>query len=164
MKLYIKQKVFSFGAKFNITDEFEEERYRVEGELFTLAPKLHIYDTTGDEVAFVKRKILSLMPRFYVYVNGMQIAEIIKEITFLKPRYYIIGKGWTVEGDLMAHDYSIMSNSDEIARIHKVWMSWGDSFELDIYDTDDEVGLIAVILAIDAVLDSGNSNSAYSSN
>ena len=164
MKLYIKQKVFSFGAKFNITDEFEEEHYRVEGEVFTLAPKLHIYDTTGNEVALVQRKLQSLMPRFYVYVNGLQIAEMVKEITFLKPRYYIIGKGWTVEGDFMAHDYSIMSNGDEIARIHKVWMSWGDSFELDVYDTDDEVGLIAVILAIDAVLDSGNSNSAYSSN
>ncbi len=23
MKLYIRQKVFSFGAKFNVTDEFE---------------------------------------------------------------------------------------------------------------------------------------------
>ena len=110
-----------------------------------------------------KKKLLSLMPKFYVYVNGLQIAEIVKEITFLKPRYYIIGKGWTVEGDLLAHDYSIMSNGNEIARIHKVWMSWGDSFELDIYDTEDEVGLIAVILAIDAIMDSGNSRAGYSS-
>ncbi len=157
MKLYIRQKVFSFGAKFNVTDEFEEEHYKVEGEVFTLAPKLHIYDTTGYEVALVQKKLLSLMPKFNVYVNGLQIAEIVKEITFLKPRYYIIGKGWTVEGDLLAHDYSIMSDGNEIAGIHKVWMSWGDCFELDIYDTEDEVGLIAVILAIDAVMDAGNS-------
>ena len=163
MKLYIRQKVFSFGAKFNVTDEFEEEHYKVEGEVFTLVPKLHIYDTTGYEVALVQKKLLSLMPKFYVYVNGLQIAEIVKEITFLKPRYYIIGKDWTVEGDLLAHDYSIMSNGNEIARIHKVWMSWGDSFELDIYDTEDEVGLIAVILAIDAVMDSGNSRAGYTS-
>ena len=163
MKLYIRQKVFSFGAKFNVTDEFEEEHYKVEGEVFTLAPKLHLYDTTGNEVALVQKKLLSLMPKFYVYVNGLQIAEIVKEITFLKPRYYIIGKGWTVEGDLLAHDYSIVSNGDEIARIHKVWMSWGDSYELDIYDTEDEVGLIAVILAIDAIMDSGNSRAGYSS-
>ena len=59
MKLYIKQKVFSWGAKFNITDENGEERYRVEGEVFTLGKKLHVYDMSGEEVAFIQQKLLS---------------------------------------------------------------------------------------------------------
>ncbi|MCR5357072.1 MAG: LURP-one-related family protein [Lachnospiraceae bacterium] len=158
MKLYIKQKVFSIGAKFNITDEYGEERYSVEGEIFTLGKKLHIYDQSGEEVALIQQKLLSIMPRFYIFVNGEKIAEILKEFTFLKPRYDIFGKNWIVEGDFLSHDYSITENGNEIASVHKVWMSWGDSFELSIYDTNDEVGLIAVILAIDAVMDS-NSNS-----
>ncbi len=162
MKLYIKQKVFSWAAKFNITDEYGEERYSVRGEVFTLAKKLHVFDPSGEEVALVQQKLLSLLPRFYVYVNGQQIAEIVKELTFLKPRYDIFGKGWTVEGDLLAHDYTITESGREIARVHKVWMSWGDSFELDIYDTSDEVGLIAVILAIDAVMDAGNAAASSS--
>ena len=37
-------------------------------------------------------------------------------------------------------------------------MSWGDSYELDILDTDEEVSLIAVILIIDAVMDAGQSS------
>lgn len=156
MKLYIKQKVFSWGAKFNITDENGDKRYEVQGEVFTLGRKLHVYDMTGEEVAFISQKLLSIMPRFYVYVNGERIAEIVKEFTFLKPRYDIFGPGWTVEGDLLAHDYSIVEQGREIAGVHKIWMSWGDSFELNIYDTDDEVGLIAVILAIDAVMDTNN--------
>ena len=158
MKLYIRQKVFSWRAKFNITDEFGEEVYRVEGEIFTLGKRLHIFDNTGEEAALVQQKLFSLMPRFYVYVNGFKIAEIVKELTFLKPRYDIFGKGWTVEGDFLAHDYCIIDGGREIARVHKVWMSWGDSFELDILDTSDEVGLIAVILAIDAVMDAGNNS------
>ena len=161
MKLYIKQKVFSIGAKFNITDGNGEERYRVEGEVFTLGKKLHIYDIRGEEVAFVQQKLLSLMPRFYVYVNGEKTAEVLKEFTFLKPKYDIFGKGWTVEGDFLAHDYAIMEAGREIASVHKVWMSWGDSYELDILDTDDEVSLLAVILVIDAVMDAGQSS--YSS-
>lgn len=162
MKLYIKQKVFSWGAKFNITDEYDEERYSVAGEVFTLAKKLHIYDLTGEEIAFVQQKLFSLMPRFYVYVNGQQIAEIVKELTYFKPRYDILGKGWTVEGDILAHDYMIVEQGRVIASVHKVWMSWGDSFELDIQDTDDEVGLIAVILVIDAVMDAGNARTSSS--
>ena len=158
MKLYIKQKVFSIGAKFNITDEYGEERYRVEGEIITLGKKLHVYDLNGKEVAFIQQKLLSLMPRFYIYVNGKKIAEILKEFTFFKPRYDVFGKNWIVEGDFLAHDYIITEQGNEIAAVHKVWMSWGDSFELNIYDTQDEVELISLILAIDAVMDVNNNS------
>ena len=49
MKLYIKQKVFSFASKFRVTDAYEAERFHVEGELFTLGKKLHIYDNNDRE-------------------------------------------------------------------------------------------------------------------
>ena len=62
------------------------------------------------------------------------------------------------ETEFLAHDYTIMEQGNEIAPVHKVWLSWGDSFELNIYDTHDEIGLIAVILAIDAVMDSNRSS------
>ena len=77
------------------------------------------------------------MPRFYVFVNGEKTAEILTEFSFLKPRYHIFGKNWTVEGDFLAHDYTIMEQGNEIASVHKVWMSWGDSFELNIYRRSD---------------------------
>ena len=41
MKLYMKQKVFSWTDKFNIVDEQGNERYYVEGELFSWGKKLH---------------------------------------------------------------------------------------------------------------------------
>ena len=59
--------------------------------------------------------------------------------------------------EISSEHYSIIEDGNEIAGVHKVWMSWGDSFELDIYDTHDEIGLIAVILAIDAVMDTNRS-------
>ncbi|WP_298654220.1 hypothetical protein [uncultured Eubacterium sp.] len=39
-------------------------------------------------------------------------------------------------------------------------MSWGDTFELDIADGNDEVTALAVVLAIDAVLNSQNATSS----
>lgn len=35
MKLYIKQKVFSWGDKFTVKDVNGEDRYFVEGEIFS---------------------------------------------------------------------------------------------------------------------------------
>lgn len=68
--------------------------------------------------------------------------------------------GWNVEGDFFAHDYVIDSNGTEVVSIHKAWVSWGDTFELDIADGNDEITALAVVLAIDAVLDSQNATAS----
>lgn len=43
-KLYIKQKVFSFGDKYNIYNESGQPVFSVQGEVFTFGAKIHIYD------------------------------------------------------------------------------------------------------------------------
>lgn len=111
----------------------------------------------------IKLHRMSLLPKFFVEVNGSEIAQIKKKLTFLKPKYVVEGLDWEVEGNFLAHDYSITENGNVIASIHKRWMSWGDSFELDISDGADEVAALAVILAIDAVMDASAAAAASSS-
>ncbi|HOG01824.1 MAG TPA: LURP-one-related family protein [Clostridia bacterium] len=153
MKLYMRQKVFSWADKFNVTDELGADRYFIEGELFSWGKKLHVSDVMGREVAFIQQKVFSFLPRFFVFVNGVQVAEIVKEFTFFRHKYRIDGLGWEVEGDFFAHDYEIIQNGSPVVYIHKQWMSWGDSFELDIADGVNEPLALAVVLAIDCVLD-----------
>ena len=168
-KLFLKQKVFSWKDQGAVKNEAGEDVYFVEGEVFTLGKKLHLCDMTGNEVAYIQQKVWSWKPRFHVFLQGIQAAEIVKEFTFLRPKYSILGPGWYCEGDLMEHDYEIFSDSgNSIVRVHKVWFSWGDSYELDIADERDEALALAVVLAIDAVLDaeaasSGSSGSSHSS-
>lgn len=163
MKLYMKQKVFSIKDRFYIKDEFENDRYYVEGEFFTIGKKLHLYDMNGNELAFIQEKVLTILPRFYVYMNGRDVAEIVKEFTFFKPKYSINGLGWNVEGDFWSHDYSVTSQGRNVAEVHKAWLSWGDSYEIDISNSEDEVLTLAVVLAIDAVLNAEAAAAASSS-
>ena len=93
MKLYIRQKVFSWVDRFTIKDESGNDKYFVEGEFFSWGKKLHVSDPDGNEVAFIQQKVFSLLPKFFVFVNGNQIAEIVKEFTFLRPKYSIEGLG-----------------------------------------------------------------------
>ena len=108
----------------------------------------------GNEVAFIQQKVFSFLPSYFVYVNGEEIAEIVKEFTFLFPRYSIEGLGWDIEGSFMAHDYEITQEGRPIVTITKEWMTWGDSYELDITDSRDEIVALAVVLTIDAVTES----------
>ena len=156
MKLYIKQKVFTWGDKFTVKDINGNDRYYVEGEVFSWGKKLHVYDMNGNEAAFIQQKVFSFLPRYFVYVGDEQVAEIVKEFSFLFPRYSIEGLGWDIEGRFMAHDYEITQNGRPIVTISKEWITWGDSYELDIADSKDEIVALAVVLTIDAVMASNS--------
>lgn len=152
MKLYMRQKVFSWVDKFTVKDENGQDKYNVEGEFFSFGKKLHVYNAIGTETAFIQQKVFSFLPRYFVFVDGQQVAEINKEFTFLRPKYSIEGLGWGINGSFMAHDYEIVQNGRTIVTIHKAWMTWGDCYELNITDAKDEVVALTVVLAIDCVM------------
>ena len=156
MKLYIKEKVFSWGDKFTVKDEHGYDKYVVEGEVFTWGKKLHIYDMTGREVAFIKQEVWSFLPRYYVLCGGQQVAEFKKEFTFLFPKYSIEGLGWEIDGSFLAHEYEITQRGRSIVTISKEWMTWGDSYELNIANPADEILALAVVITIDCVMESGS--------
>ena len=160
MKLYIKEKVFSWGDKFTVKDEYGYDKYMVEGEVFSWGKKLHIYDSAGTEVAFIKQEVWSLLPRFYVFCGGQQVAEIRKEFTFLFPKYSVAGLGWEIDGSFLAHEYEITKGGRTIVTISKEWMTWGDSYELDIANPADGIIALAVVLTIDCVMESNSGASA----
>ena len=161
MKLYIREKVFSWGDKFTVKDQFGNDKYMVQGEVFSLGKKLHVYDMTGNEVAFIKQEIWSLLPKYYVFRNGDQVAEIRKEFTFLFPKYSIAGLGWEINGNFMEHNYEITKSGNSIVTIRKEWMTWGDSYELDIANPADELVALAVVMTIDCV---NEANSSFRNN
>lgn len=154
MKLYIKEKVFSWGDKFTVKDASGADKYIVEGEVFSWGKKLHVYNMAGEEVAFIKQEIWSFLPRFYVFCGGRQVAEIKKAFTFLFPKYSIEGLGWDIDGSFLAHEYEITKAGRAIVTISKEWMTWGDSYELDIASSADELVALAVVLTIDCVMES----------
>ena len=159
MKLYIREKVFSWGDKFTVKDAYGNDKYIVQGEVFSFGKKLHVYDRNGREVAFIKQEVWSWLPKYYVFCNDRQVAEIKKEFTLFFQKYSIAGLGWEINGSFMAHDYEITQGGSTIVRISKEWMTWGDSYELDIANPADELVALAVVLTIDCVNESNSSSS-----
>ena len=152
MKLYIREKVFSWGDKFTVKDACGNDKYIVQGEVFSFGKKLHVYDMNGREVAFIKQEVWSWLPKYYVFCNDRQVAEIRKEFTLFLQKYSIAGLGWEINGSFMAHDYEITQNGFPIVSIRKEWMTWGDSYELNISNPRDEIVALAVVLTIDCVM------------
>ena len=158
MKLYMKEKLFSFHDRFTIKDENGWDKYYVEGEFLSLGKRLHLLNSFGEEVALIRQELFTLMPRYTVSVAGREIARIRKEFTLFFQRYVIDGLGWEVEGSVWEHRYEIRKNGRLIVAIDKEWMTWGDSYVLDIVDPADEILALAVVLTIDYVAEASQNN------
>ena len=158
MRLYMKEKVFSWNERFTVKDENGWDKYFVEGEFLTLGKKLHLLNAHGDEVAFIRQQLFTLMPRYTVEIGGREVAEIRKEFTLFFQRYVIDGLGWEIEGSVWEHAYEIRKNGRLIAAISKEWFTWGDSYMLDILNPADELVALAVVLTIDCVAEASRNN------
>ena len=160
MKLYVKQKAFSWRDRFYVKDEKGNDRFVVEGEIFTWGKKLHVYNASGTEVAFIRQKVWSWLPRYFVEVGGCVVCEIVKEFTFFRQSYRLEGLSWRLDGDFWAHEYSLKDKGRQIMRLSKKWFTWGDSYELDIANPQEELLCLCVALAVDCALASQQSSNS----
>ena len=158
MKLYMKQKVFSWTDKFSVVDEHGNPKYFVQGELFSWGKQLHIYDAAGHEVAFIRQKVMSWLPRYFVEINGNVVATIVKDFTFFRQSYHLEGLPWQMDGDFWAHDYVMHDGQFEVMRLTKAWFTWGDSYELEIFNPLNEVLCLSVALAADCAIAQSRNN------
>ena len=159
MKLYIKEKVFSWTDKFTIKDEYGEDRYTAQGELISLGKKLHVYDRFGEEVITIRQKLVSLLPRYDIDVRGRDFGQLVKKISFLRPKYVLEGPRWEISGNFLALDFTVTQAGRQIFSISREWMTWGDSYCVDIPDPSLELQALAVVLAIDCANEAGDNAS-----
>lgn len=158
MTLYMKQKIFSWSDRFTVKDELGNDRYYVQGEVFSWGHKLHVFNMDNQEVAFIKEEIFTWLPRFEVYVGGSLAVEVKQELTFFRQKFTLAGTDWTVDGDFWDHRYEISGPAGSVASITRAFFSWGDSYQIDIADGEDEVLVLATVLAIDCVIADSSSN------
>lgn len=158
MKLYLKQRVFSWGDKFTVYDECGNDRYYVHGKAFTMGKKLHLCDLAGNELLFIRQKLFTFFPKYHILKNGVEVAEVVKNFSFFRPKYTIHGLDWSVQGDFFDHTYEIRCGSHTVASVSKRWFTLGDAYELDIDPTTDPITALAVVLVIDACIDAQNNS------
>ena len=110
------------------------------------------------------KKVFSLLPKFFVEVHGQEAIVLENHFTFFKARYSISAEGIDVDGNWWDMDFVVNRNGKRIAEIHKKWISWGDTYEVVIYEEDLDDLIIALVVAIDRVKadDAAASSSASS--
>ncbi len=154
MELYIKQRVFSIGDKYDVYDERQQPVFHVQGEIFTWGAKIHLYDMAGNELYFIQQKVFAFLPEYSVFQGENLCARIKREFTLLRPRLNVESAfgNFQISGEFWNMDYYISRDGQPMGEIHKKWLSWGDTYFLSIYDEKDAAFFTALTIAIDNCL------------
>ena len=158
MRLLIKQRVFSFGEKFDIYDEQGNVKYFVKSELFSFGHQLHVFDMQDNEIGSVHQVLFSFPKQFEIVMNGSAKGYITKQFTFFYQKYDVDFNGWSVEGDFLDWNYDVYSQGRPIIKINKEWLAWGDTYTIDFENPEDELMGLMLVIAIDAANCDHNNN------
>lgn len=150
MKLLFKQRFFSWLDSYDIYDESGNTVFTVRGEL-AWGHCLKVYNANGLEIGTVKERVLTFLPKFEIYLGDNYVGCIEKEFSLFKPRFNIDYNGWFVEGDFFEWDYQIQDrHGRRIAEVSKELFNWTDTYVIDVGNPEDALGVLMLVLAIDA--------------
>lgn len=150
MKLYFKQRFFSWFDSYDIYLEDGSTFYTVEGQL-SWGHCLHILDDAGRHIATVKEQVPTLLPRFDFYIGDERVGTLKREFTFLSPAYDLDCCGWRVTGNWLEWDYQILRRDGSTAAvIRKELFHWTDTYTIETEYDEDALCALMVVLAIDA--------------
>lgn len=159
MKFIVRQKIFSFSDRFNITDGAGTPKYQVEGKFFTIGKKLNIYDMDGNHLIYIEQEIFRFLPEYYLYQNDEVVAKVKKEFTFFKPKINIesIYGDFTIDGSVFGYDFTVIKDGKAVARINKEFLSFSDTYGVEIY-SDNEAFLLALVIVLDQIFHDNTNN------
>ena len=154
MRFYIKQKIFSFKDKFDITDEQQNPQFKVEGKFMSISNKLNLMNNQGETVLHAQRKVFSLLPKYFIYdPQGSEVAQIQRKFGF-KPKFDVLEghNELKVAGSFFGHSFDVFEGDTIVASIQKRILTWGDTYEIDIDDNKNPALYLFIVIIIDQVI------------
>lgn len=159
-ELYIQQKVFKITDHYPIVDSAGKVYYQVDEEFRFFGHTVHVTRPDGSHVFTVDKEIITLLPRFVVrFADGQEIKlrsrfSIFRKQIDIDPEHMAL----RVEGNFWDRDFALYRGTQAIGSIRKGWLTWGDYYELKIDNEYYEELFIAVVLAVDCILDNEKQN------
>jgi uncharacterized protein YxjI len=153
----IRERFFRLGEDSDITDEQGRPVLHVDGKVMSLHDRLVLRDPAGREVAQVQRRLLAMRPTYEVSIAGQEAAEIRKRFfTPFGDRFTIDVPGpddLEMNGDLFDHEFTVTRGGQTVATASKRWFSMRDVYAVDVAPGQDDLLILASVLALDLAQD-----------
>lgn len=153
MKYRMKQDWIALGDDFTITDENGNVVARVDGKVFAIGDKLAFLDAQGRELGMISERLISLRSTYEITRSGQVIAVVSKDLFSLFRCSFTVDvpgpNDLEAQGNLLDHDYTFSRHGQTVASVSKGWLSFRDSYCIDIAPGEDAFLIVASAVVID---------------
>jgi uncharacterized protein YxjI len=154
----IRQNLISIGDDFWIENEGGKRVFKVDGKVLRIRKTLVFEDANGKKLAQIQERLLTIKDTMVVEdADGKDLATIKKAlITPFRDRWDVKvknGPDLDVQGDFLAHEYTIKDRRNKVAEVSKRWLTIADTYGVEIADGQNDVLILAIAVAIDIMVD-----------
>jgi len=164
--LFTSTKVFTLHHAMEITDANERLVYRARTKFPSIHDKTDITDAQDRPVAHIERKFFTIHQRHFVTMaDGLQFEVSTELLHLIKDINNIEGLGWQLQGNILGLNFELYDQfGGIIAVIGQKMFSVHDKYCVDIYQTDKEQIVVAILVTLQHMIrDRENAASASSS-
>jgi len=151
----MRQKLFSIGDDYWVTDEDGERAYKVDGKTLRLRKTLVLEDSGGEELLKIRERALSWRDAMHIEApDGTKVATVKKaKLAPLHARWTVDipgGEDLKVTGDILGHEYRIQRGHDTVAEVSKKWFRVADEYGIEVFSGADPTLMLAIAAVLDA--------------
>ena len=155
-ELKIKNNWISLGGSSYVTDMADNKVFGVKGKVFTISRKKFVQDLNGNTLYVVRNQIIRFFVRraFVFDAEGNKVCTVKKKYFSLRSKFFIEGykDELVIDGNIFSYNYDIRKNGVSIGHVARK-ISLRDSFVLTCETQEDEAFLVALVIAIDNIVD-----------
>lgn len=153
--LYIKQKVFKITDHYEVFNENSKPVYQVDQDFKLIGNTIKVKKLDGSKSFVINREIFTLLPVYNVNFSDGKEFQIKKNFTFFKKSIDVISSDYelNLSGNFWDLNFDVSDGGRHVGSIKKEFLSWGDTFTISVYDETYEEELLALLIAVDDILD-----------
>jgi uncharacterized protein YxjI len=155
MRYAVKEKLFSIGDDFWITDEGGDKAFLVDGKVLRLRQTLEICDPDGRVLVTVRKKLIAMHESMEIEEDGALVATVRK--AFMSPLRHrstvelADGSQLDVTGSILDKEFEITAGGEVLARISRAWFRIRDTYGVEVEPGQDDVLFLAIAVALDRI-------------
>ena len=155
MRYLVREKVFSIGDDFWVTDEQGSEAFLVDGKALRLRATFELKDRSRAIVAPVRKKLLAIRDSMDIERDGAVIATVKKAVfSPLHHRSVVeLPGGGELEavGNITDKEFEIRSGGAVLAQVSRSWFRMRDTYGVDVAPGQDDALMLAVAVCLDRI-------------
>lgn len=155
MRYLVRERMFSVGDDFWVTDEQGNKVFLVDGKALRLRETFELKDSSGTVLATVKKRLITIGDTLEITHAGQVVATVHKAvISPLHHRSVIdLADGSRLEavGNIIGKEFDILAGGQPVAHVSRSWFRLRDTYGVDVAAGQNDALMLVIAVCLDRI-------------